>query len=127
MEEIFLKRIYEPFDENDGERILIDRLWPRGIRKEDAKLSMWAKEIAPTNGLRKWFSHKPERFAEFKQRYLDELRTDQQKIQLVTELCQLATEKKLTLLYSAKDRIYNHAVVLKEEMARKLNNIKFES
>ena len=65
MEEIFLKRIYEPFDENDGERILIDRLWPRGIRKEDVKLSMWAKEIAPTSGLRKWFSHKPELFAEF--------------------------------------------------------------
>ena len=127
MEEIFLKRIYEPFDENDGERILIDRLWPRGIRKEDVKLSMWAKEIAPTSGLRKWFSHKPELFAEFKQRYLDELRTDKQKIQLVTELCQLATEKKLTLLYGAKDPINNHAVVLKEEMDRKFNNIKFES
>ena len=127
MEEIFIKRIYEPFDENDGERILIDRLWPRGIRKEDVKLSMWAKEIAPTSGLRKWFSHKPELFAEFKQWYLDELRTDKQKIQLVTELCQLVTEKKLTLLYGAKEQINNHAVVLKEEMDRKFNNIKFES
>ena len=127
MEEIFLKRIYEPFDENDGKRILIDRLWPRGIRKEDAKLSMWAKEIAPTSALRKWYSHKPELFKEFKQRYLDELRTEKQKIQLLTEICQLATEKKITLLYGTKDSIYNHAVVLKEEMDRKLNNIKFES
>ena len=125
MEEIFIKRIYEPFDENDGERILIDRLWPRGIRKEDVKLSMRAKEIAPTSGLRKWFSHKPE-LLQFKQRYLDELRTDKQKIQLVTELCQLATEKKLTLLYG-EGPINNHAVVLKEEMDRKFNNIKFES
>jgi uncharacterized protein YeaO (DUF488 family) len=60
MEEIFIKRIYDPFDENDGERILIDRLWPRGISKEVAKISIWAKEIAPTSDLRKWFSHKPE-------------------------------------------------------------------
>ena len=67
------------------------------------------------------------RWGRFIQRYLDELRTDKQKIQLVTELCQLATEKKLTLLYGAKDPINNHAVVLKEEMDRKLNNIKFES
>jgi uncharacterized protein YeaO (DUF488 family) len=95
MEEIFIKRIYDPFDENDGERILIDRLWPRGISKEVAKISMWAKEIAPTSDLRKWFSHKPELFEEFQQRYLDELRTEKQKIQLVTELCHLANEKKI--------------------------------
>jgi uncharacterized protein YeaO (DUF488 family) len=121
MEEIFIKRIYDPFDENDGKRILIDRLWPRGISKEVAKISMWAKEIAPTSDLRKWFSHKPELFEEFKQRYLDELRTEKQKIQLVTELCYLANEKKITLLYGAKNPIYNHAVVVKEEIDRKLN------
>ena len=118
MENVFLKRIYDPIDESDGDRILIDRLWPRGIRKEDAKLSMWAKEIAPSSELRKWFGHKPERFEEFKQRYLEEMLNDKQKSQLLSQLCQLATKKKITMLYGAKEPNFNHAVVLKEEMAR---------
>lgn len=118
MENVFFKRIYDPIDESDGDRILIDRLWPRGIRKEDAKLSMWAKEIAPSSELRKWFGHKPERFEEFKQRYLEEMLNDKQKSQLLSQLCQLATKKKITMLYGAKEPNFNHAVVLKEEMAR---------
>ena len=78
---IFLKRIYEPNGKNDGERILIDRLWPRGIRKEEARLSLWMKEIAPSSELRKWCSHKEERFNEFKYKYIEELRNDSQKAQ----------------------------------------------
>jgi uncharacterized protein YeaO (DUF488 family) len=119
MPNIFLKRIYEPYDENDGYRILIDRLWPRGIRKEDAKLTSWEKEIAPSSELRKWFCHKPELFAEFRVKYLDELKSDEQKAQKLDEICQLAKEQPVTLLYGAKDRVYNHARVLKEALDRR--------
>ncbi len=103
MQDIFLKRIYKPFDEMDGERILIDRLWPRGIRIEDAKRMMWAKDIAPSSELRKWFDHKPDRFEVFKQRYTQELRKDPIKIQLLMELCQIAQKNKL--LYYMEQRI----------------------
>ena len=120
MPDIFLKRIYDPYDENDGCRILIDRLWPRGIRKEDAKLTSWEKDIAPSSELRKWFCHKPELFAEFRMKYLEELRSDEQKSQKLDEICQLAKEQQVTLLYGAKDPVYNHARVLKEELERRL-------
>ncbi|WP_428908195.1 DUF488 domain-containing protein [Niallia sp. Krafla_26] len=120
MDRLLLKRIYEPYDEMDGERILIDRLWPRGISKEDAKLTTWAKDIAPSSELRKWFCHKPELFEEFKQKYIAELRHDGQKSRLLSQLCQLAEKKRITLLYGAKDPVYNHAVVLKEEIIRKM-------
>ncbi|WP_377802018.1 DUF488 domain-containing protein [Bacillus benzoevorans] len=111
-----MKRIYEPYDELDGQRILIDRLWPRGIRKEDARLTSWEKEIAPSSELRKWFGHKPELFPEFRVRYLEELHSDKQKSQKLDEICQLAREETVTLLYGAKDPVYNHARVLKEEL-----------
>jgi len=120
MAEIILKRIYEPYDDRDGDRILIDRLWPRGISKEEAKLTDWAKSIAPSSELRKWFCHKEELFEEFKIRYLDELRTDRQKSEKVTELCQRAEHQRVTLLYAAKDPIHNHARVLWEELQRRM-------
>ncbi len=120
MSDIFLKRIYDPYDENDGYRILIDRLWPRGIRKDAAKLTSWEKEIAPSSELRKWFCHKPELFPEFRLRYLEELHSDKQKSQKLDEIYQLAKEQQVTLLYGAKDPIYNHARVLKEELDRRL-------
>ncbi|MGJ7911851.1 DUF488 domain-containing protein [Neobacillus sp. LXY-1] len=115
---LILKRVYEPFDELDGSRILVDRLWPRGISKESARLSHWYKEIAPSSELRKWFCHKPELFEEFRIRYLDELRTDVQKVQLIQQLREMAKRGTVTLLYGAKDAVYNHAVVLYEEMKR---------
>lgn len=120
MANIFLKRIYEPVDETDGYRVLVDRVWPRGISKENAKLTEWMKEIAPSSELRKWFCHKPELFDEFRQRYLAELRMDETKNNLVKQLTDMAQKGKITLLYGAKDQIHNQAVVLEEEIKRRL-------
>ncbi|WP_043930608.1 DUF488 domain-containing protein [Bacillus sp. EB01] len=116
MGSIFLKRIYEPYDETDGCRILVDRIWPRGISKEAAKLRYWFKDIAPSSDLRKWFCHKPELFEEFRERYMYELRTDEQKQKLIDKILNTAANEQVTLLYGAKDQIYNHAVVLHEEL-----------
>ncbi|MED4225209.1 DUF488 domain-containing protein [Neobacillus cucumis] len=115
---IFLKRVYEPYDEMDGCRILVDRLWPRGISKDAAKLNYWFKEVAPSNELRKSFCHIPELFEEFRSRYLEELRSDEKKRDLVGQILQLAAEGRVTLLYGAKEPIYNHARVLVEELNR---------
>ncbi|WP_462408676.1 DUF488 domain-containing protein [Neobacillus sp. Marseille-QA0830] len=113
---ICLKRIYEPYDESDGCRVLIDRLWPRGISKESARLTYWFKDVAPSPELRKWFCHKPELFPEFRLRYLEELRTDEQKRELIDGLLTEAAKTNVTLLYGAKDPVYNHAVVLYEQL-----------
>ncbi len=111
MRNICLKRIYEDASSDDGYRVLVDRLWPRGISKERAALDEWLKEIAPSTALRKWFGHKPERYAEFKQRYKAEL--DDKKDSL-DHLCDIADKEKLTLLFGAKNETQNQAVVLKE-------------
>ncbi|MCM3588009.1 DUF488 domain-containing protein [Mesobacillus maritimus] len=116
MSEIVIKRIYEPFEEQDGYRVLIDRLWPRGISKEQAQLNEWAKEIAPSPSLRKWFGHKPERFIEFKNQYLIELYEDHVKVNKMKEIIQKSNFQKVTLLYGAKNSKYNHAVVLLNEL-----------
>ena len=108
-----LKRIYEPYDSADGKRILIDRIWPRGTSKTEAKIDLWMKEIAPSTELRKWFGHKRERFQEFSKRYVTELETEEQKQMLVRELMAMAKKEKVTLLYGAKDQECNHAVVLR--------------
>ncbi|MEH7419171.1 DUF488 family protein [Neobacillus drentensis] len=113
---VFIKRIYEPYDEMDGFRILVDRLWPRGISKDAARLSFWFKEIAPSNELRKSFCHVPELFEEFRSRYLEELRTDEEKRDLVRKILELSADGRVTLLYGAKEPIYNHAQVLMEEL-----------
>lgn len=117
---IFLKRVYEPYDEMDGCRILVDRLWPRGISKDAAKLNYWFKEVAPSNVLRKSFCHVPELFKEFRSRYLEELRSDEKKRDLVEQILQLGAEGRVTLLYGAKEPIYNHARVLVEELKRQI-------
>lgn len=114
MDTIFLKRIYEPFDEEDGFRILVDRLWPRGIAKADAKLDLWLKEIAPSNDLRKWFGHQPQRFAQFREKYLEELRTDPDKVAAIDQVMERARMERVTLLYAAKDPQHNHAKILDE-------------
>jgi uncharacterized protein YeaO (DUF488 family) len=114
--EFFLKRVYEPFDESDGFRILVDRLWPRGISKDTARLTAWQKEVAPSPELRKWFCHKPELFEEFRVKYIEELRSDEQKLRIINEFVHMASEGNVTLLYGAKDPVYNHAIVLGEEL-----------
>lgn len=113
---IVTKRIYESPSKNDGYRVLVDRLWPRGISKEDAKLDEWAKEIAPSDELRKWFDHDPDRFDEFTKRYKKELDEHEHTLEALADK---STEKKLTLLYGAKDQEHNQAVVLKEVLENK--------
>jgi uncharacterized protein YeaO (DUF488 family) len=103
-----VKRVYEPAARGDGYRVLVDRLWPRGLRKDAAALDLWAKELAPSPGLRKWFDHRPERFAEFKRRYREELMGNP----AVAETLGYIGKRKATLLYAARDPAINHAVVL---------------
>ncbi len=103
------KRIYDTPSNEDGSRILVDKLWPRGLKKEDAKLDEWAKNLAPSNSLRKWFDHKEDRFEEFSQRYKEELL--EQKVGL-NHILELASNKDVTLLYAAKNTTLNNAVVL---------------
>lgn len=119
-----MKRVYDPVAEMDGMRILIDRLWPRGLSKEKAALDAWIKDVAPRHELRRWFEHEPEKFAAFRIKYVEELREDEGKSQKVDELCQLACAKKLTILYGAKDRVHNHAVVLREELLHRIHDKK---
>ncbi|MBP2242509.1 uncharacterized protein YeaO (DUF488 family) [Cytobacillus eiseniae] len=121
MTEIYIKRIYEPYEPKDGYRILVDRLWPRGISKNEAKLAMWAKEVAPSDKLRKWFGHRSELFDAFRSKYLEELQNDSIKSQQVERICSIASEDIVTLVYAAKDPIHNNAYILKEELLRKLN------
>ncbi len=109
--EIQIKRIYEDAAKNDGTRILVDRIWPRGVSKDEAHLDGWMKEIAPSTELRKWFGHKVELYQEFSERYETELKS---KPELVKELRDKANKKLLTLLYGAKDETHNQAVVLKK-------------
>lgn len=118
----FLKRVYEPYDESDGFRILVDRLWPRGISKESARLTAWQKEVAPSPELRKWFCHKPELFEEFRVKYIEELRSDEEKLRIMDELINLASEGNVTLIYGAKDPVYNHAIVIEEELKRLMSH-----
>ena len=105
-----LKRIYDDSAPEDGLRVLVDRLWPRGVSKEDAQIDLWLGGIGPSPSLRKWFNHDPVRWDEFLDRYFAEL--DEQP-ELVTELFQKATAAPITLLYAAKDVLHNHAVALK--------------
>jgi uncharacterized protein YeaO (DUF488 family) len=104
-----LKRAYEPPEPSDGYRVLIDRLWPRGVKKEEARLDEWARELAPSSELRRWFGHDPAKFDEFRRRYREELAAQEEKL---TELRRLARKETVTLVYSARDTEHNDAVVL---------------
>ncbi len=115
-----IKRIYEPCDPSDGVRILIDRVWPRGVSKERARLDEWMKDIAPSPTLRKWFQHDPEKFAEFKKAYRGELEADSEKIGAVSRLLDMLDTNIVTLLYGAKDEIHNHAIVLKQYLEERI-------
>lgn len=104
------KRVYEPAEASDGFRVLVDRVWPRGITREKAAADLWMKEIGPSAGLRKWFGHRPERWAGFRTRYEQELKEKQA---LLDELRAYAHKGPLTLVYSAKDEERNQAVVIR--------------
>jgi uncharacterized protein YeaO (DUF488 family) len=115
--DVRLRRAYEPAASGDGYRVLIDRLWPRGISRERAKLDAWEKELAPSTKLRRWFGHEPGRFEEFRRRYLEELRDQRPRL---TALRRRAREGAVTLVYSAHDTEHNDAVVLAEVLRRGL-------
>jgi len=107
-----IKRIYEPAAPEDGQRILVDRLWPRGVAKAEAHIDLWLKDVAPSADLRRWFGHKPERWAEFQKRYLAELKDNP----AFEDLRRLARGKPTTLLYGAKDETCNQARVLADRL-----------
>jgi uncharacterized protein YeaO (DUF488 family) len=112
-----LKRVYEEPKEDDGYRILVDRLWPRGLSKEKARIDLWMKEISPSNELRKWFSHDPGKWDDFKERYERELKG---KEGLLNEVKQMEKEKgTITFLYSAKEEKHNNAVALDDILRRR--------
>jgi uncharacterized protein YeaO (DUF488 family) len=108
---ISIKRVYEPPEKEDGVRILVDRLWPRGLTKEKASVDIWLKEIAPSTALRKWFAHDHGKWTGFKTRYRAELKENDKQVALLKEQIK---KGRVTLMYGAKDEEYNEAVVLQE-------------
>ena len=106
-----LKRAYEPADAKDGKRILVDRLWPRGVSKAEAAIDEWLKDLAPSTELRKWFGHDPDRWDEFRRRYTKEIRD---RPELLEHLRELARKGPVTLVYSAHDEAHNDAIVLRD-------------
>jgi uncharacterized protein YeaO (DUF488 family) len=114
---IGVKRIYEPPGDRDGQRVLVDRVWPRGISKAEAALTAWQKDIAPSTALRKWFGHDPARWEEFGRRYRRELDGNQNQVKRLEEM---ARSGALTLLYGARDTQHNQAVVLADYIGKRL-------
>jgi uncharacterized protein YeaO (DUF488 family) len=112
---IKIKRVYEEANKDDGKRILVDRLWPRGLPKAKAKVDLWLKDVSPSTELRKWFGHEPSRWEEFKRRYRTELEKNNKQL---ADLKQFTKTAAVTLVYSAKDEQHNGAVVLKEFLER---------
>jgi uncharacterized protein YeaO (DUF488 family) len=116
MSNIKIKRIYEPSSPIDGYRILVDRLWPRGMKKEDAHIDKWLKEIAPSTELRQWFHAEPGRWEQFKAKYLDELKNSNAVDELIAYINEYET---VTLLYSVKDEEHNHALIIRDLVIQK--------
>ena len=115
--ELKLKRVYEPPHKDDGTRILVDRLWPRGLTKEKAKVDLWLKEIAPSTELRKWFGHDPKKWRSFRERYQTELKHHADQLKLLKSKLKEGT---VTLIYGARDQEHNEALVLKQFLERTL-------
>lgn len=116
---IKIKRIYEPPETGDGFRVLIDRLWPRGIAKKMQKIDLWIKELAPSNELRQWFNHDPAKWKEFQKKYKQELYKNKE---IFDNFIKLISDKKIvTLLFAASDEIHNNAVVLKDVLVSGLD------
>ncbi len=111
------KRIYDPPSKDDGKRVLVDRLWPRGIKRDDARIDEWLKDIAPSDELRKWFPHEPSKWQEFRKRYKEEL---QGRPNLIEKLRIAAKGGRVTLLFAAKDKEHNNAAVLKEVLEHRI-------
>jgi uncharacterized protein YeaO (DUF488 family) len=114
---VAIKRVYDQPEPGDGTRILVDRLWPRGLSKERAKVDAWLKEVAPSNDLRKWFGHDPEKFAEFRRRYEAELASESGQ-EALARLRDLSRQGPVTLVFAAHDSEHNDAVVLRDVLAR---------
>jgi uncharacterized protein YeaO (DUF488 family) len=108
---IFIKRVYEKPSSKDGTRILVDRLWPRGLTKEEAAVTLWLKEVAPSTELRKWFAHDPEKWVEFQRRYKEQLKENPEAMETLKKECK---GHAVTLVYGARDEKHNGAVVLKK-------------
>jgi uncharacterized protein YeaO (DUF488 family) len=119
---IRLRRAYDPVlrGQADGKNVLVDRLWPRGLRKEDLGVDLWLRELAPSDGLRRWYGHRPERWDEFRRRYRSELR-EPDRSGLLDELERLARQGPVTLLYGARDRARNQAVVVRDAIEDRLS------
>ncbi len=113
---IRIKRIYDPPAPDDGRRVLVDRLWPRGVAKDQARIDEWLKEMAPSDALRKWFGHDPARWEEFRKRYREELKSHGE---LLEQLRAEGHKGTVTLLFAAKDAEHNNAVVLKEMLEKR--------
>lgn len=111
---IFLKRVYEPSAKTDGVRVLVDRLWPRGVTKSKANIDLWVKDLAPSTELRKWFGHDPEKWFEFQKKYRAELKDNP----ALPEIRTLSRQGNVTLIYAAKDELHSHALVLKQVLDR---------
>ncbi len=115
-----IKRVYEPAQKKDGYRVLVDRLWPRGVKKEDARIDEWMKYIAPSPGLRKWFGHQPERWGPFSRAYRAELKEAVEPVQKLADC--IRQHSKVTLIYAARDEQHTHALVLHRFMEKYLEN-----
>jgi uncharacterized protein YeaO (DUF488 family) len=118
-ENIKLKRAYDPPSKEDGTRILVDRLWPRGIKKADLKIDLWLKDVAPTVDLRKWFAHDPEKWVEFEKKYFDELNQNLEALKPIIESLKTGV---ITFVYGAHDIKHNHALCLKHFLGKYLNS-----
>ena len=118
-----IKRIYDPAQESDGVRLLVDRLWPRGVSKEGARLDGWRKELAPSGGLRSWFGHRAENFAEFSALYRAELDASAEAQAAIRQVVTQSKGGMITLLYGAKDPAINHAAVLKAYLEERAKSI----
>jgi uncharacterized protein YeaO (DUF488 family) len=116
---IKIKRVYEEPEASDGERYLVDRLWPRGVSKVDAKLTDWLKDLAPSDELRRWFDHDPKRWPEFRERYVSELEKSGN-LGILEKLAQRAQDADITLVYAAKDQEHNNAAVLKKLIGERI-------
>ncbi|MGA2286597.1 MAG: DUF488 domain-containing protein [Dehalococcoidia bacterium] len=114
-----LRRAYEAPQPDDGRRVLVERLWPRGVKKTDLRLDAWLKDLAPSDALRRWFGHDPARWDEFQRRYQEELRSPDSQ-QLLAELAGQARDSNVTLVYSARDEAHNNAIILRDMIVERL-------
>jgi uncharacterized protein YeaO (DUF488 family) len=117
---INIKRVYDPVGSADGTRLLVERLWPRGVKKTSLPISAWLKDVAPSTELRQWFSHDPAKWAEFRRRYFAELASNPEAWQPILEA---ARDKTVTLIYSSHDTEHNNAIALKDFLERQMRNV----